>query len=220
MSDIKVKAHFDKVSYEFDNIYDDKGSLLNRIINRTLRKAMYERLPLTIRECHDLQNKTVLDIGCGSGRGSFLLAKEGAKVTGVDFSVNMIKLAKKYQKMLKIGKVEFKYCDFLRDFDENIKYDISIALGLFDYIKDPIPFLSKMKKLTKERMIASYPAKYTFRAPIRKIWLFTRHCPVYFYTEKDLEEIYTSIGVHEFKIIRLPTKARIATSYLITAKLP
>jgi len=39
---------------------------------------------------------TVLDIGCGSGRNSIALAKEGFKVKGIDFSKRAIGLAKKW----------------------------------------------------------------------------------------------------------------------------
>ncbi len=42
-----------------------------------------------------LDGKTVLDVGCGEGTNSILLAKLGAKVTGVDISSKSIDLAKR-----------------------------------------------------------------------------------------------------------------------------
>jgi len=50
---------------------------------------MRERVALTLQECKD-SNKTVLDIGCGSGRVALLLADKGMKVTGIDYSSKMI----------------------------------------------------------------------------------------------------------------------------------
>jgi len=43
----------------------------------------------------DLKNLNILDLGCGPGLYSELLAKEGHKVTGVDFSSHSIEYAKK-----------------------------------------------------------------------------------------------------------------------------
>jgi len=46
---------------------------------------------------------TVLDAGCGTGRYCVLLAKRGCKVTGVDFSEEMLKQAKRRSKGLDIA---------------------------------------------------------------------------------------------------------------------
>jgi 2-polyprenyl-3-methyl-5-hydroxy-6-metoxy-1,4-benzoquinol methylase len=79
---------------------------------------MYERVPITIQESRPLQGKSVLDIGWGSGRVSFLLAKEGARVTEIDYAKSMIELAKKYQQQLKVDNIEFICPDFISDFQK------------------------------------------------------------------------------------------------------
>lgn len=212
-----VRKYFETDAREFDNIYENEG---NNLINKIFRKSLYERVPIAIKECGKLRNKTVLDIGCGSGRVSFLPAKEGAKVIGIDFSSNMIDLAKRNQERLGKGlDVDFKTCDFMRDFKEGEKYDISLALGVFDYIKDPVPFLCKIKNVTKERFIVSYPAKFAFQAPIRKVWLYTRNCPVFFYTENRIKKIYAELGLEQIRIIKTPLGAKIPTGYVVTAKI-
>ncbi len=40
------------------------------------------------------KNSKVLDLGCGNGRNSIYLAKEGMNVIGLDFSLGLIKIAK------------------------------------------------------------------------------------------------------------------------------
>lgn len=220
MNENNVKGYFDKIVDEFDNIYENKGTLFTKLTNKIFRKSMKERVPLTIKECGDLNNKTVLDIGCGSGRISFLLAKENAKVTGLDYSKNMIDLAKKYQIQLKqTSNTEFICCDFLHDFTTKQKYDISIAIGFFDYVHDPIVILKKIKSVTNNKFIASYPAKFSLNTPLRKIWLKSRNCPVFFYTTKNIKKIYTKAGMKIINIISLPRDSLLPTSYLVIAEL-
>lgn len=54
------------------------------------RRYSYE---FRLRLLGDLRGKTVLDVGCGEGTGSTLLAKLGAHVTGIDISPKSIELA-------------------------------------------------------------------------------------------------------------------------------
>ena len=220
LDDEKVNTYFDKIADEFDNIYENKGTLLTRVTNKLFRKAMFERVPITVEESRPLQDKSVLDIGCGSGRVCFLLAKEGARVTGIDYARSMIELAKKYQRQLSgVDNIEFLCSDFMSDFTEEKKFDISIALGVFDYIEDPMPFLSKVKKVTTSKIIAYFPAKFAIQSPLRKMWLSTRNCPVFFYTERKLKNIYTDLGITKIKIIRLPQGALLPDGYVVTSDL-
>ena len=207
-NDEAVKKYFEDTVEDFDEIYDNEGDALKRFINKVFRKAMRERFILTLQECEG-DNKTILDIGCGSGRISLPLAENGAKVTGIDYSSRMIELANEYHKKYEATtdtklNTKFVCCDFMEDFNSNKLFDITLAIGVFDYIKYSVPFLKKMKKLTNEKMIASYPAKFTFQMPIRKVWLYTKNCPVYFYTERKLALIYKSIGITNYEIIKMP----------------
>lgn len=219
MNDENVKEYFNKIAEEFDNIYDNKGSISTRIVNNLFRKGMRERVVIALQQCGDLENKSVLDIGCGSGRFSFMLAEKGAKVTGVDYSSSMIDLAKKYQLQFKNNSIKFDCCDFMQDFPDDKQYDISIALGVFDYIEDPIPFLSKVKKITTKKIISSFPAKFSIQTPLRKIWLKKRNCPVFFYTENSIKKIYSNIGIQKIKIIPVPKGTLSISGYLVLSEL-
>ena len=59
--------------------------LVNRYIGKMLKKYRV---------------KTVLDLACGTGSQVFWLAKHGYKVTGVDISPGMLKIAKENAKLL------------------------------------------------------------------------------------------------------------------------
>ncbi len=41
------------------------------------------------------KNKSVLDVGCGTGLFSYMIAKKGAKVTGIDYAKQAITIANK-----------------------------------------------------------------------------------------------------------------------------
>lgn len=221
MEQNKVKNYFEDIAQEFDNIYDNEGTAITKITNKLFRKSLYERMPITLEECGDIKNKTIIDIGCGSGRLCYLLSKEGAsKVLGVDYSQQMIEIAKDFVVKKEVqDKIELRCIDFLSKFETDSKFDISVALGVFDYLKNPKEFLLKMKLISNEKVIASYPAKYAFQAPIRKVWLYSRKCPVFFYTESQLQNIYKEIGFKEIKIIKTPLNSLIPTGYVVSAKI-
>lgn len=210
-----VRKYFEDSAKDFDDIYDNRGNIVERFINKVFRKGMRERVILTLQECEG-NGKTILDIGCGSGRVSLLLAEKGTKVTGIDYSPRMIELANEYLERYETERntkldVEFRCCDFMEDFSNDDLFDITLALGVFDYLKYPLPFLEKMKKLTREKMLISCPAKSAFQTPIRKVWLYTRNCPVYFYSAKKLATMYQSIGVTNYQITKL------SAGYLVKA---
>ena len=216
---MSAKKHWEKEKTvsDFDDIYDNKGGLFTRLVNKIFRRTMKVRGPATIKECGDLTDKTVLDVGCGAGRVSFLLAKNGAKVTGVDYSQSMINLAKKYQATQHLPNIEFIHGD-LQQFSPDKKYDISIALGVLDYVENPKEFLLKMNTLTKSKSIVSYHIKYSYNSLPRKLWLMSKHCPVKFYTKNEILRLYASLGVKkELKIKTIPKNSLFPTTYLVTA---
>lgn len=81
---------------------------------------------------------SILDIGCGTGRHSIELAKRGYKVSGVDFSSNMIEQARVKAQEL---EVEFIEAD-ARDLTLDKVYDLAICLcegglGLIERAENP-----------------------------------------------------------------------------------
>src|SRR3989338_3212642 len=56
------------------------------------------------------KNKTILDLGCGYGRLTIPLAKEGYKIEGIDITPSFIKQAIKNAKKLKLD-IKFRIGD-------------------------------------------------------------------------------------------------------------
>jgi 2-polyprenyl-3-methyl-5-hydroxy-6-metoxy-1,4-benzoquinol methylase len=63
--------------------------------------------PAAFRMVGDVRGKHVLDLSCGEGYNARILAGKGARVVGVDFSQEMIKLAEQKEKKDKLG---IRYC--------------------------------------------------------------------------------------------------------------
>jgi ubiquinone/menaquinone biosynthesis C-methylase UbiE len=56
----------------------------------------------------DVRDRTVVDLGCGSGENSLLLARRGAHVIGVDISESLIRLAQQRLELNGLGgRVQF-----------------------------------------------------------------------------------------------------------------
>jgi 2-polyprenyl-3-methyl-5-hydroxy-6-metoxy-1,4-benzoquinol methylase len=203
--EIRVRDYFTRAAKNFDDIYDNRGGLLTRIANTVFRKGMSERFTLALQMCRT-GGLSVLDIGCGAGRFTIPLAEKGMRVVGIDYSPTMINMADNYVRTKKENtrkslNVEHICCNFLSDFGLEEKFDVTLAIGVFDYLKDPIPFLKKMKSVTQRRIIISFPARYTPQMPIRKMWLATKKCPVYFYTRSMIDNLCGSTGINDYEII-------------------
>ena len=197
----KVQTYFHKTATAFDSIYTGEKHKLSKMLDKHFRKDMYLRYEMTIRECEDVSGKTALDIGCGSGKYCITLAKMGArKVIGLDFAENMLELAEQSALKKKVSNIcEFICADFLKyNFDE--PFNISLAIGLFDYISNPEDFLCKIRDLTSEKVIATFPIKWTYRMPIRKVRLGLKGCPVYFYTKGQILKLFNSANFSKVRI--------------------
>jgi hypothetical protein len=67
-------------------------------------------------------------------------------------------------------------------------------VGFFDYIADPLPFLRRAREVTREKFIATFPRRLTWRAAVRKIRLKLAGCPVFFYTRRRVGELMRQSG--------------------------
>jgi len=59
--------------------------------------------PATFKLIGDVRGRLVLDLACGEGYNTKILARKGAKVTGVDFSEKLVGLTKREEAKQKLG---------------------------------------------------------------------------------------------------------------------
>jgi SAM-dependent methyltransferase len=197
----RVEDYFQRTAVDFDGLYEHKN-LVQYWTNRLFRKALFERLRLTLEAFRGTRDFSALDVGCGSGRNSIFFAEAGARrVLGIDFAPNMIELARAYARRHPAGsKCEFIEADFMQC-QITERYDFVAALGVFDYVIEPANLLRRMTDIAANAVIASFPAPSPLRAPLRKLRYSLRNCPVYFYTRSRIEQVCRDAGLTDYRIV-------------------
>jgi SAM-dependent methyltransferase len=191
----QVRDFFHSVASEFDSIYSHKTNPIMALLNKWLRKDIYQRYEMTIEECAPrIAGQRILDIGCGTGRYCHELAKRGAKqCDGIDFAQKMLDLANDFAKQRAVeDHCRFILANYL-DYPVEQPYDVSISMGYFDYVSDPLTHLRKMRADSK-KMITIFPVKGTVRARVRKVRLGMSGCPVFFFSLEDVKKLLVDSG--------------------------
>lgn len=195
--DIRVRDYFEKYADRFDSFYrKEKRNFIQQVAHAALRKpGLVRRFQATVDILGNVENRTILDIGCGSGIYSVYFAKKGAEVTGIDFSSNMVSFAKRNAEKENC-KIKFSTNDLLK-YETQERFDYSLLIGVFDYVKkDEIQkYFEKAIVLTRQKIVATFPKKFTPQMPVRYFWLKRQNCPVYFYTGKQIEAIAEQFGL-------------------------
>lgn len=89
----------------------------------------------------------VLDVGCGVGRWSRLLAHQGGEVTGVDLAPTMLEEARRRAEAEGVGE----HCRFvesnLADLDLHEAFSLIIGVTVLQHILDPVQFQSAINRI-------------------------------------------------------------------------
>jgi ubiquinone/menaquinone biosynthesis C-methylase UbiE len=200
---MSVESYFQSRADWFHALYAEDQPFQYRL-NRIIRRAIYDRVAMTVNEFHGWKDFSVLDVGCGPGRNSVAFVQAGAaRVVGVDFSERMLEIAREFSRNHgAASSCEFIQADFMtRSFDE--KWDAVVGLGLFDYLEDADDALRRMIATAKYKVIGSFPRPSLIRAPLRKLRYALRGCPVHFYTRQQIVDMCHRVGLQRFEILRL-----------------
>jgi len=168
------------------------------------RGVVRRRYELVLQRLGDLAGKSVLDVGCGSGRYCLAYAQHGAaRVVGVDFAAAMIELAKQHAQRLGVAdRCEFRAGTFPEAVTDG-PFDVSTAMGFFDYVADPVPIVARMRELTRTTMIMSFPKAWEWRVPFRRLRFLIAGCPLFLYSAADVKRVLAAAGVAKYDWIEL-----------------
>jgi predicted TPR repeat methyltransferase len=213
----KVENFFSAFADKWDSLYGGKRNFLLRIFDNIFRRDIWERYEVTFNILgNDFTDKTILDIGCGSGLYCIEAARRGAKkIVGIDCAEDMLKIARKninesgYQ-----DKCEFIYGKFPGDVKEG-NFNFTIIMGVMDYVENPLDFLKVARYTTSEISLISFPGKHWFRAPLRKYrYKIMGRCNVYTYDEPLIRALCKDAGYSKIDINFIRHSG---TCYIVTA---
>jgi ubiquinone/menaquinone biosynthesis C-methylase UbiE len=106
--------------------------------------------------------RRVLEVGVGTGRYSVPLAARGFEMTGLDISVEMMKLAhSKGLTRLIQGDLHFLPI-------KDKSFDASLIIHVLQLIPDPYPALRELARVTRGDVIALFPDRPSFASQDRE----------------------------------------------------
>jgi len=186
---VPFAEYFDRRSGRFAALYRSRA--VSRMIGRS---ALFERLDFAVAKVEQLRANRVLDIGCGSGPLFGPLAARGVHVTGIEPAPGMISLAEDSAAACN-GLVEIVRGGWedLRSWDPNDRFDVAVALGIFDYVPNPEELLATMATVA-EHTIASFP-RPGLRTSLRRLRYGARGVSVYGYSRARVEMLAGLTGM-------------------------
>ena len=137
--DEKEVQKFDDISYSW---WDPEGPfkplhMLNPIRTNFIKRSV------------NLENKTLIDIGCGGGLLCENLASENTEIKGIDVSNESIEIAKTHQ-TLKNLNINYQAISLEKLIEESeTRYDVLTCLELIEHVPNPEKLINDCIKITK-----------------------------------------------------------------------
>jgi hypothetical protein len=99
-------------------------------------------------------------------------------------------------------KCDFVLSDVL-NWKTDKKFDITIAIGFWDYIMEPPERLRLIRNMTNITFLSAWPRFWTWRMPVRKVRLqYILGCPVYFFRKSQVYKMLEGAG---FEVVSCET---------------
>ena len=176
-----VRRYFEKHARGFDRSYGRR------------RRPTVRRLALATSVVARHADPSVLDVGCGPGRVAEAVLDAGAaSYVGVDLSAQMLALAR--ARLDGSPAVELVEGDFM-SLELDRTFDVVIALGMFDYLRDPAAAAAWMRARCASALVASFPRWNWVKGPVRHVrYELLYRVPIFDYAEADAEALLGAAG--------------------------
>lgn len=143
-----------------------------------------------------VEKGSLLNVGCGSGELSFLLAELGFSVLGIDPVGEYVQLAVEWQKEKSDSNCKFQV-DSIETFKSDNQFDCLVCTDVLEHIKDDVFAVHKMCRILKKGgfLAITVPAyQFLFGYHDRQLGHWRR------YDKKGLKNLLTGAG---FEVLQL-----------------
>jgi 2-polyprenyl-3-methyl-5-hydroxy-6-metoxy-1,4-benzoquinol methylase len=103
----------------------------------------------------------IIDLGCGDGTASFLLANKGLEVVGVDISKNNIKAANLRLTANMSSTLNFYIGDACKSEQPAKFYDYAFSHHVLEHLLDLTAGITELKRITKKKIIIAVPSPWS-----------------------------------------------------------
>jgi ubiquinone/menaquinone biosynthesis C-methylase UbiE len=127
--------------------------------NRAKRSHKAYQIIIDLIKREVKNDMSVLDIGTGTGEIPINICKEARNIEGIDYSIEMINIAKRKTESLEITNVVFSVQNSTNLNYENGSFDIIIISNLLHIVEEPEKIINEAKRLLKNEgkiIIANY----------------------------------------------------------------
>ena len=134
----------DDVAEEYDSKRFSRGG---RLIDRREKEAVLDAIS-------PVEGKSILEVACGTGRFTVMLAERGADIVGLDISGAMLRQGREKAKAAGVDdRVEFMRGDAARLPFPDDHFDVVMAMRFFHLADTPASFLAELRRVSKHQVV-------------------------------------------------------------------
>jgi ubiquinone/menaquinone biosynthesis C-methylase UbiE len=198
---IGVAQHYDKLRF---------SNLLGQLVDRLEKDAILELIP------NQVKTKLVIDIPCGTGRMTEMLANGDRYVVGVDVSKSMLLVAK--SRLKGNANVDLVLCDAEQlPFKDNVS-NLILSVRLMGHVPPSVraKIISEFSRVTKGCVIIAFYTPLSIMGIIKRIRRYAKKNLWFPVTHMRVRNEIKNSGLHIQKT-RYPLSC-VAETYFILAE--
>jgi len=176
-----------QVQHELMGVSDIGGCGLTEVLYRHFEEERHLRHLISFN-----RQQTILELGSGNGRWAIALAPLVKQYIAVDFSQQMLDIARSRVEHFKLSNVSF-YCFAVQDYKLQLPLDIVYLSGISQYLQD----IDMKKLLTRLKQFLRPDAVIIDRSTIHRRQRLMSAVPDYFYiyrTAEELKQLFCEAG--------------------------
>ncbi|WP_299264098.1 class I SAM-dependent methyltransferase [Halorientalis sp.] len=176
----------DDIAEEYEEKRFSKGG---RLIDRREKQAVLD-------EIGPVEDRNVLEIACGTGRFTVMLAERGANVVGLDISGPMLQQGREKAKRVGVAEnMNLMRGDAGRLPFPDDSFDSVLAMRFFHLADQPASFLSEIRRVSRDQVFFDTFNRFTTRS------LYNWALPMgsRLYSRWEVSRLLDSAGLHLVK---------------------